>query len=162
MHIGGGEYFDGDPNLSPLPQTGAPTVPPELMFMPPMGPNGQLGGSPVYGYYGQTSGSGGGGYGGPELEGFSLDMLQSPNLVQPMLGQQQFQHQPQYQNQLQLQHQHQHQHLQQGQQFVDPNNTTVFVGGLSSDVSEPTLHTLFKPFGLIQQVKIPPGKIVDL
>ena len=158
MHIGGGEYFDGDPNLSPLPQTGAPTVPPELMFMPPMGPNGQLGGSSVYGYYGQTSGSGGGSYGGPELEGFSLDMLQSPNLVQPMLGQQQFQHQPQYQNQLQLQHQHQHQHLQQGQQFVDPNNTTVFVGGLSSDVSEPTLHTLFKPFGLIQQVKIPPGK----
>ncbi|KAK6205607.1 negative growth regulatory protein [Scheffersomyces amazonensis] len=46
----------------------------------------------------------------------------------------------------------------QNQSFSDPNNTTVFVGGLSSEVNEPTLFTLFKPFGLIQQVKIPPGK----
>lgn len=46
----------------------------------------------------------------------------------------------------------------QGQPFTDPKNTTVFVGGLSSEVSEQTLFTLFKPFGLIQQVKIPPGK----
>lgn len=47
---------------------------------------------------------------------------------------------------------------QQGQPFTDPNNTTVFVGGLSSEVTEQTLFTLFKPFGIIQQVKIPPGK----
>ncbi|KAK6459727.1 negative growth regulatory protein [Scheffersomyces xylosifermentans] len=46
----------------------------------------------------------------------------------------------------------------QPQPFTDPNNTTVFVGGLSSEVTEPTLFTLFKPFGIIQQVKIPPGK----
>ncbi|KAK6460422.1 negative growth regulatory protein [Scheffersomyces coipomensis] len=46
----------------------------------------------------------------------------------------------------------------QNQSFSDPNNTTVFVGGLSSEVNEPTLFTLFKQFGLIQQVKIPPGK----
>lgn len=48
--------------------------------------------------------------------------------------------------------------LGHGQPFTDPNNTTVFVGGLSSEVNEPTLFMLFKPFGLIQQVKIPPGK----
>lgn len=45
-----------------------------------------------------------------------------------------------------------------GQPFTDPNNTTVFVGGLSSEVTEQTLFTLFKPFGIIQQVKIPLGK----
>lgn len=44
------------------------------------------------------------------------------------------------------------------QPYADPNNTTVFVGGLSSEVTEQTLFTLFKPFGIIQQVKIPPGK----
>lgn len=44
------------------------------------------------------------------------------------------------------------------QQYTDPNNTTVFVGGLSSDVNEQTLFTLFKQFGIIQQIKIPPGK----
>lgn len=44
------------------------------------------------------------------------------------------------------------------QLYADPNNTTVFVGGLSSEVTEQTLFTLFKPFGIIQQVKIPPGK----
>lgn len=48
--------------------------------------------------------------------------------------------------------------VQHGQPFTDPNNTTVFVGGLSSEVTEQTLFTLFKPFGIIQQVKIPPGK----
>lgn len=46
----------------------------------------------------------------------------------------------------------------QGQPYLDPTNTTVFVGGLSSDVSEQTLLTLFMPFGVIQQIKIPPGK----
>lgn len=47
---------------------------------------------------------------------------------------------------------------QHGQPYNDPTNTTVFVGGLSSEVSEQTLFTLFKPFGIIQQIKIPPGK----
>lgn len=42
--------------------------------------------------------------------------------------------------------------------YVDPNNTTVFVGGLLSDVNDQTLYTLFKPFGSIIQIKIPPGK----
>ncbi|KAF3986940.1 hypothetical protein FT663_04667 [Candidozyma haemuli var. vulneris] len=46
----------------------------------------------------------------------------------------------------------------QGQAYTDPANTTVFVGGLSSDVSEQTLLTLFMPFGVIQQIKIPQGK----
>lgn len=40
----------------------------------------------------------------------------------------------------------------------DPNNTTVFVGGLSSLISEETLRTFFVPFGEIKYVKIPPGK----
>lgn len=44
------------------------------------------------------------------------------------------------------------------QPYLDPSNTTVFVGGLLSEVSEQTLFTLFKPFGTIQQIKIPPGK----
>lgn len=42
--------------------------------------------------------------------------------------------------------------------YVDPANTTVFVGGLSLDVTDQTLYTLFKPFGLIVQIKLPPGK----
>lgn len=41
---------------------------------------------------------------------------------------------------------------------ADPNNTTVFVGGLSSLISEDTLKTFFVPFGEITYVKIPPGK----
>lgn len=45
-----------------------------------------------------------------------------------------------------------------GQPYLDPTNTTVFVGGLLSEVNEQTLYTLFKPFGTIQQIKIPPGK----
>ncbi|KAF5208785.1 RRM [Clavispora lusitaniae] len=45
-----------------------------------------------------------------------------------------------------------------GHPYSDPSNTTVFVGGLRSEVSEQTLFTLFKPFGTIQQIKIPPGK----
>lgn len=40
----------------------------------------------------------------------------------------------------------------------DPSNTTVFVGGLSSLISEDTLKTFFVPFGEIKYVKIPPGK----
>lgn len=49
------------------------------------------------------------------------------------------------------------QHAQQ-QAFNDPNNTTVFVGGLQGGVPEDTLITLFEPFGSIVHVKIPPGK----
>lgn len=45
-----------------------------------------------------------------------------------------------------------------GQPYVDPNNTTVFVGGLSLEVTEATLYALFQPYGTIEQVKIPPGK----
>ena len=40
----------------------------------------------------------------------------------------------------------------------DPHNTTVFVGGLSSLISEDTLRVFFSPFGAITYVKIPPGK----
>ncbi|EGV64850.1 Rrm [Yamadazyma tenuis] len=47
---------------------------------------------------------------------------------------------------------------QHGQPYNDPTNTTVFVGGLSSEVSEQTLFALFQPFGVVQQIKIPPGK----
>lgn len=41
---------------------------------------------------------------------------------------------------------------------ADPNNTTVFVGGLSSLISEVTLRRYFEHFGEISYVKIPPGK----
>lgn len=43
-------------------------------------------------------------------------------------------------------------------QFTDPNNTTVFIGGLSSVVSEDELRLYFQPFGDITYVKIPVGK----
>ncbi|AMD19770.1 HCL381Wp [Eremothecium sinecaudum] len=43
-------------------------------------------------------------------------------------------------------------------QFTDPNNTTVFIGGLSSLVTEEELRTYFQPFGQIVYVKIPVGK----
>ncbi|KAJ3071864.1 hypothetical protein HK102_006355 [Quaeritorhiza haematococci] len=43
-------------------------------------------------------------------------------------------------------------------QFTDPNNTTVFVGGLNSGVHEDELRSYFQPFGEITYVKIPPGK----
>ncbi|OBA20413.1 RNA-binding domain-containing protein, partial [Metschnikowia bicuspidata var. bicuspidata NRRL YB-4993] len=42
--------------------------------------------------------------------------------------------------------------------YVDSGNTTVFVGGLLAEVSDQTLYTLFKPFGAIVQIKLPPGK----
>ncbi|CCD23843.1 Nam8p NDAI_0C01820 [Naumovozyma dairenensis CBS 421] len=42
--------------------------------------------------------------------------------------------------------------------FTDPNNTTVFVGGLSSMVTEEQLRHCFQPFGTIIYVKIPIGK----
>ncbi|KAF7724282.1 hypothetical protein EC973_001183 [Apophysomyces ossiformis] len=40
----------------------------------------------------------------------------------------------------------------------DINNTTVFVGGLSTPISEDELRRYFAPFGRIIYVKIPPGK----
>jgi RNA recognition motif-containing protein len=43
-------------------------------------------------------------------------------------------------------------------QFTDPNNTTVFVGGLSGYVTEDELRSFFQGFGEITYVKIPPGK----
>ncbi|KAF9932061.1 hypothetical protein BGZ65_004621, partial [Modicella reniformis] len=43
-------------------------------------------------------------------------------------------------------------------QFNDPNNTTVFVGGLSGVSNEDELRSCFAMFGEITYVKIPPGK----
>lgn len=43
-------------------------------------------------------------------------------------------------------------------QPTDPNNTTVFVGGLSSPVTEEELAHYFSPFGQVSYVKIPQGK----
>ncbi|GAA97232.1 uncharacterized protein L969DRAFT_152926 [Mixia osmundae IAM 14324] len=40
----------------------------------------------------------------------------------------------------------------------DPNNTTVFVGGLPACISEETLRNFFQHFGDITYVKIPPNK----
>ena len=41
---------------------------------------------------------------------------------------------------------------------ADPNNTTVFVGGLPACISEDTLKSFFQHFGEITYVKIPPNK----
>lgn len=46
----------------------------------------------------------------------------------------------------------------QSSAYTDPTNTTVFIGGLSSEANEDTLYGLFEQFGIIQQIKIPPGK----
>ncbi|KAI8147567.1 hypothetical protein BJV82DRAFT_508257 [Fennellomyces sp. T-0311] len=43
-------------------------------------------------------------------------------------------------------------------QANDPNNTTVFVGGLSAPIREDELRQYFSPFGEIVYTKIPPGK----
>ncbi|KAH8845420.1 hypothetical protein MCOR27_007737 [Pyricularia oryzae] len=48
--------------------------------------------------------------------------------------------------------------MQPMNQFTDPNNTTVFVGGLSGYVTEDELRSFFQGFGDITYVKIPPGK----
>ncbi|KAK1391836.1 polyadenylate-binding protein RBP45-like [Heracleum sosnowskyi] len=40
----------------------------------------------------------------------------------------------------------------------DPNNTTIFVGGLDTNVSENELRTVFGRFGELTHVKIPVGK----
>ncbi|KAI9598326.1 hypothetical protein BDF19DRAFT_382537 [Syncephalis fuscata] len=43
-------------------------------------------------------------------------------------------------------------------QFTDPNNTTVFVGGLTGYTTEDDLRTSFSAIGEVTYVKIPPGK----
>ncbi|XP_020593973.1 polyadenylate-binding protein RBP45-like [Phalaenopsis equestris] len=40
----------------------------------------------------------------------------------------------------------------------DPNNTTIFVGGLDPNVSEDMLRQVFSPYGELDHVKIPIGK----
>ncbi|XAR53779.1 hypothetical protein NMG60_11022460 [Bertholletia excelsa] len=40
----------------------------------------------------------------------------------------------------------------------DPNNTTIFVGGLNDSVSDDQLRQVFSPYGQILHVKIPAGK----
>ncbi|XP_010443072.1 PREDICTED: polyadenylate-binding protein RBP45A [Camelina sativa] len=40
----------------------------------------------------------------------------------------------------------------------DPNNTTVFVGGLDTNVTDDELKSIFGQFGELIHVKIPPGK----
>jgi len=45
--------------------------------------------------------------------------------------------------------------------FIDPNNTTVFVGGLANYVTEDELRSFFQGVGKITYVKIPPGKGCD-
>lgn len=40
----------------------------------------------------------------------------------------------------------------------DPSNTTLFIGGLSANVTEDDLQNLFGRFGDIIYVKVPPGK----
>ncbi|KAG0469614.1 hypothetical protein HPP92_016314 [Vanilla planifolia] len=40
----------------------------------------------------------------------------------------------------------------------DPNNTTIFVGGVDTNVTEDALRQLFSPFGELVHVKIPVGK----
>lgn len=42
--------------------------------------------------------------------------------------------------------------------YTNPKNTTVFIGGLASQISEPQLYSLFLPFGSITNVRIPQGK----
>lgn len=41
---------------------------------------------------------------------------------------------------------------------ADSNSTTVFVGGLNSNVTEDDLRTYFAPYGNVVYIKIPPGK----
>lgn len=75
----------------------------------------------------------------------------------------------QYPNQFNLQSSnYMRQDLSQGQQFLqhppsnqdfdDPTNTTVFVGGLANGLNEDTLMALFEAFGPIIDIKVPPGK----
>ncbi|KAI4390093.1 hypothetical protein MLD38_002242 [Melastoma candidum] len=51
-----------------------------------------------------------------------------------------------------------YQNTQVSQGENDPNNTTIFVGGLDPSVSDDHLRQLFGQFGELHHVKIPPGK----
>lgn len=136
-----GAYYSPDPTTA----VAAP-IPPELMFIPPGAPQSQIGGSPIFGYYNPMANDRG--TTGVQLppDADSSFLLHDPqNEGQPYMSPT-FPIPPHQPPQLQL------------PQYSDPNNTTVFVGGLSSEVTEATLFTLFKPFGVIQQIKIPPGK----
>ncbi|KAK8941901.1 Polyadenylate-binding protein RBP45 [Platanthera guangdongensis] len=50
------------------------------------------------------------------------------------------------------------QHVQSSQSESDPNNTTIFVGGLDSDVTDDLLRQVFSTYGDLVHVKIPAGK----
>lgn len=133
------DFFGSDPNLQP-----------DLMYMGPPQPNPMRGASP-YGYFGSSPIPPPHFRGPPQPpqfenhgngHGLSHEMENNADLQGGI---------PQIKSPLPVGN-------SPGQTYADPNNTTVFVGGLSSEVSEATLFTLFKPFGIIEQVKIPPGK----
>lgn len=48
--------------------------------------------------------------------------------------------------------------VQGGQSDNDPNNTTIFVGGLDSSVTDDILRSVFSQYGALLHVKIPAGK----
>ncbi|TPX70911.1 hypothetical protein SpCBS45565_g01390 [Spizellomyces sp. 'palustris'] len=74
-----------------------------------------------------------------------------PRMAQPMQMQQQAYYQtPPQQPQVQP--------VQPYNQFNDPTNTTVFVGGLNTQITDEELRSFFAPFGEIIYTKIPPGK----
>lgn len=50
------------------------------------------------------------------------------------------------------------QSVQGNQSESDPNNTTIFVGGLDPNVTEDILQQVFSPYGELGHVKIPAGK----
>ncbi|XP_020583262.1 polyadenylate-binding protein RBP45-like [Phalaenopsis equestris] len=47
---------------------------------------------------------------------------------------------------------------QGNQSESDPNNTTIFVGGLDPNATEDMLRQVFSPYGELAHVKIPVGK----
>ncbi|KAK6917310.1 RNA recognition motif domain, partial [Dillenia turbinata] len=51
-----------------------------------------------------------------------------------------------------------YQNNQDSQSESDPNNTTIFVGGLDSNVTDDQLNQLFSKYGELVHVKIPQGK----
>ncbi|KAL7213505.1 hypothetical protein ACSBR2_016100 [Camellia fascicularis] len=50
------------------------------------------------------------------------------------------------------------QNTQGTQDEADPNNTTIFVGGVNESVSDDQLRQVFSPYGQLVHVKIPAGK----
>jgi len=47
---------------------------------------------------------------------------------------------------------------EEGPGLQDPNNTTIFVGGLDHTVNDTMLHLAFSRFGALVYVRVPPGK----